>query len=67
MKLSLKAIRATKNLTLKNASILIGISIDTLSKYERGITFPDVPIIQKIEKAYGVKYDDIIFLTNDYD
>lgn len=45
------------------ASKLIGVSKDTLSNYERGTSFPDVPIIKKIEKVYGIKYDQIIFLT----
>lgn len=67
MKLSLKAIRANMNLTLEEASKMIGISTDTLSKYERGITFPDVPVIKNIENTYGVKYDDIIFLTKNTD
>lgn len=45
------------------ASKLIGVSKDTLSNYERGISFPDVPVIKNIEKVYGIKYDQIIFLT----
>lgn len=44
------------------ASKLIGVRKDTLSNYERGTSFPDVPIIKKIEKVYGIKYDQIIFL-----
>jgi hypothetical protein len=44
-------------------SKLIGVSKDTLSNYERGTSFPDVPIINKIEEVYGIKYDQIIFLT----
>lgn len=43
------------------ASKLIGVSKDTLSNYERGTSFPDVTIIKKIEKVYGIKYDQIIF------
>ena len=44
------------------ASKLIGVRKGTLSNYERGTSFPDVPIIKKIEKVYGIKYDQIIFL-----
>lgn len=44
------------------ASKLIGVRKGTLSNYERGTSFPDVPIIKKIEKLYGIKYDQIIFL-----
>lgn len=49
------------------AAKLLGVSKYTLSNYERGISFPDVPIIDKIENVYGIKYDQIIFLTKVYD
>ena len=47
----------------QEAAKLLGVSKDTLSNYERGVSFPDVPIINNIEKIYGIKYDQIIFLT----
>lgn len=47
----------------QEAAKLLGVSKDTLSNYERGISFPDVPVIDNIEKVYGIKYDQIIFLT----
>ena len=47
----------------QEAAKLLGVSKDTLSNYERGMSFPDVPIINNIEKIYGIKYDQIIFLT----
>ena len=67
MKMSLKAIRYNKDLDIEEASKLIGISEDTLRNYESFKTFPNVPTIEKILKAYDVKYDDIIFLPKDYD
>ena len=51
----------------QEAAKLLGVSKDTLSNYERGVSFPDVPIINNIEKIYGIKYDQIIFLTSVYD
>lgn len=47
----------------QEAAKLLDVSKDTLSNYERGVSFPDVPIINNIEKIYGIKYDQIIFLT----
>ena len=67
MKLTLKAIRANKGLTQEEAAKLIGVGIDTLSNYERGLTYPDVPIIKKIEEVYGIEYKDIIFLPWNYE
>ena len=62
MAITLKSARVNQGLTQVKAAELIGITVDTLSNYERGKSFPDVPIIQKIEKVYGVSYSDLIFL-----
>lgn len=62
--LTLRAIRVNLGLSLEEASTLIGVSKDTLSNYERGATYPDVPIIKRIEDVYNVTYDKINFLVN---
>lgn len=61
MKLTLKALRMNKGYSQEEAAKLIGVSTDTLANYERGVTYPDVPIINKIEEVYETKYDDINF------
>ena len=66
MQVTLKAARKNKNLNQEEAAKLIGISVDTLHNYENFKTFPDVPTIKRIEKAYGVQYADIIFLPENY-
>lgn len=66
MSITLKAARINKNLNQKEAARELGISVDTLGKYERGISFPNVPTIQKMEKLYGVSYNDLIFLPENY-
>lgn len=63
MPITLKAARANKNLRLEDAAKLIGVSPDTLSNYERGRTFPDIPTLKKIESVYDIEYKDLIFLT----
>lgn len=66
MEITLKAARTNAGLTQKQAAKALDIAVDTLSNYERGRTFPDVPTIKKMEKLYGVHYNDIIFLPKDY-
>ena len=61
MRLTLKALRINKGYTQEQASNLIGISVETLAKYEKGITYPDIPILKKIEEVYETKYDNINF------
>lgn len=66
MAITLKSARVNVNLTQAKAAKLIGITVDTLSNYERGKSYPDVPIIKKIEEVYGVSYSDLIFLPKEY-
>lgn len=61
LKLTLKALRVNKGYTQEKAASLIGISVETLAKYEKGLTYPDVPVLQKIEEVYETKYDNIDF------
>ena len=61
MTITLRAARINKGYTMAVAAELLGISKDTLSNYERGITYPDVPILRKIEEVYGIKYTDLFF------
>lgn len=63
MAITLKAARVNKNLSQVNAAKALGISVDTLGKYERGQLFPGVPTIQKMEMLYGVSYNDLIFFA----
>lgn len=61
MEITLKAARINKQLQQKDAARALGVSVDTLSNWENGKTFPSVPQIKKIEEIYGVSYSDIIF------
>lgn len=64
-KFTLKTARDKAKLTQEEASKLIGVSKDTLSNYERGKSYPDIPILKRIETVYGVSYNQLIFLPLD--
>lgn len=61
-KYTLKTAREKAGFNQAEASKLLGISTDTLGNYEKGKTYPDVPMIKKIEELYDVTYNQIIFL-----
>jgi transcriptional regulator with XRE-family HTH domain len=61
-KFTLKGLRVNNNWTIPEAAVKYGVSVDTVKNYEAYRTFPDVPIIENILKATGLRYDDIIFL-----
>lgn len=64
--MTLKAARVNKELTQKKAADLIGVNVSTLSKWEKGKSYPTNKRIPKILEVYGVSYDEIIFLPTDY-
>lgn len=66
MKLSLKMARELNGLTQEEAAFKLKISSDTLGNYERGKTYPDVPMLRRIETLYHVTYDQLIFLPIDF-
>ena len=66
MKATLKQAREIKGYKQSEAASLIGVSTDTLGNYERGKSYPDIPILKKIETVYGITYDRIIFLPLDF-
>lgn len=66
VKFTLKTIREMRGLSQIDAAKAIGISVDTLSNYERGKSYPDIPVLRKIEKTYNIKYNQLIFLPLDY-
>lgn len=64
MSITLKAARVNVGLTLAEAAKELEIAVDTLRQYEAGNSFPNVPMIQKIEKLYSIGYNDINFFSN---
>lgn len=65
-RLTLKAIRINNGWSREEAAKLFEVSKDTISNYENYKTYPDVPVIENILKVTGLKYDDIIFLPDNY-
>ena len=55
-KYTLKTARELNGLKQKDAAKLLGISVDTLRNYERGKSYPDIPILKKIEELYKLPY-----------
>ena len=66
IKLTLKQAREMCGYKQSEAAKLLGISADTLGNYERGKSFPDIPMLRKIEKLYQIRYDQLIFLSLDF-
>lgn len=61
-KVTLKAARANVGLNIEDAATMLGINKDTLSRWERAKSFPNVPQIKRLEEVYQVEFNDINFL-----
>lgn len=62
VKLTLKAARVNAGLTQEEAGQCIDVSKDVISNWERGLSYPDVIQLKKIEDTYHVTYNNLIFL-----
>lgn len=65
MPITLKAARVNRGLSQDEAGKIIGVSKNTISNWEIGRSFPDAIQILRIQDAYKVKYDDLVFLPSD--
>lgn len=61
MAITLKAARINAQLSQKDAAKLIGVTPETLGRWESGKSFPNVPQIRKIEETYHTSYTEINF------
>jgi len=64
MEFTLKAHRVNRGLTIEEASKLIMVNPNTLSRWENKNTVPKKVYIPLIAKAYGIQEKDLIFLKN---
>lgn len=64
--MTLKTARELSKMTQSVAAQRLGITPETLSNYERGNSYPSIPLLRKIEALYGVNYNQLIFLPMDF-
>lgn len=62
MQITLKAARVNAGYTLTQASELLDISVNTLSRYENGKSFPSVNVVKRMVGLYAIPFDSINFL-----
>ena len=56
---NLKRFRVAKNMTQEQAAEALGVSTQTVSRWECGTTLPDVAMLPEIARLYGVTIDDL--------
>lgn len=56
---NLKKLRLDRNLTQEQAAQLLGVSAQSVSRWECGTTLPDVMLLPKLARIYAVTTDDL--------
>lgn len=64
IKYTLRAIRVNHNETQEDTARAVGVSVDTWANYEKGNTYPDIPILIKILNHFQITFDEIDFLCD---
>ena len=60
-KFTLASARVKAKLSQRQAAKELGVDPSTLRNWEKGVTFPKQPMIEKMCQLYGVPYDYIDF------
>lgn len=60
-KFTLKAARVNANMTQADVARELDVAVSTVRNWEKGITFPKQPVIEKLSALYGIPYDYIDF------
>lgn len=65
MKPSLRLLRVSRKLTLADVGGKVGVSDNTISRWERGVYPPSLEYARRYAGVLGVTLDDLIQLVND--
>lgn len=61
----LRALRAEKDWTVREAAEKIGTTVDNLSRIERGIRHPRARTLRKFAETYGVPLESLLSLEEE--
>ena len=56
---NLRRLRLEKNLTQEQLANILGVSVQSVSRWECGNTLPDVMLLPEIARLYGITVDDL--------
>ena len=61
----IKVLRLKASMTQEQLANKIGVSAQSVSKWENGISMPDITLLPFISEVFGVSIDDLFDLTVD--
>ena len=67
LKDKLKKLRIQHNMTQEEVAERLGFSAQTVSKWERGISYPDITLLPKIAKMFRCSIDSLFNMQSYWD
>ena len=64
---NIKLLRRKKNITQEQLASIIGVSIPAVSKWEKGVSFPDITYLPVIANYFEVSIDDLLNYRKELD
>ncbi|MBE6682652.1 MAG: helix-turn-helix transcriptional regulator [Ruminococcaceae bacterium] len=56
----LKELRKSKNISQERLAEYLGVSYQAVSKWENGVTYPDILLLPDIARYYGITVDELL-------
>lgn len=64
---NIKLLRRKKNITQEQLASIIGVSIPAVSKWEKGVSFPDITYLPVLANYFEVSIDDLLNYRKELD
>ena len=59
----LRAIRMKREMTHLVMSSVLGVSVPTIMRYERGLAYPSIPTLKIMSRRLGISVDELLGIT----
>lgn len=57
---TIKALRKAQNISQEKLATFLGVSYQAVSKWETGVSYPDISLLPKIARFFGVTVDELL-------
>ena len=64
---NIKALRQEKSITQETLANYLGVSFQSVSKWERGLTYPDITLLPALAVFFGVSTDELLGINKSSD
>ena len=63
----IRTLRNEKNMTQEDLATILCVSMQSVSRWENGLNYPDISLLPKISQVFGVSVDYLLGIVKDDD